>query len=120
MDIYDFDGVVSAGQYTPKVGDIILTGRCYHECDVVYEYLIDNQISGVAVFFNPMHINHRGNHTLGSRTLSGKHKANVIKQLKLNGCEIGKIFEDDPVQAKIIRISCIDVDIVNVKPTVEF
>jgi hypothetical protein len=52
--------------------------------------------------------------------LSGKHKANVIKQLKLNGCEIGKIFEDDPVQAKIIRISCIGVDIVNVKPTVEF
>jgi len=120
VDLYDFDGVVSTGEYAPNIGDVIITGRCYHECDIVYDYLSHHSISGVAVFFNPMHIDYRGNHTLGSRTLSGKHKANVIKQLESNGCELGKMFEDDPIQAKIIRASCPNIEIFPVKPTVEF
>lgn len=38
-----------------------------------------------------------------TRIASGQHKANVIQFLIENGYEIGCHFEDDPVQAAIIR-----------------
>lgn len=102
VNIYDFDGCVSIG-VTPRENDIIITGRCIDEYKEVYNYLESINILGkVLVYFNPILLKDRGNHTVEARIYSGKHKANIINQLISNGVEIDYYFEDDELQADIV------------------
>ena len=120
MNVFDFDGVVSTGNYSPQSNDVIVTGRCFDECEVVYSYLQENNLSGVAVFFNPISISFRGDHTIGARTISGLHKTDVIDKLRKNGCFIDKIYEDDPLQAKLILNSFPNLELILVEKSVEY
>lgn len=108
-NIYDFDGVVSIG-ITPRIGDIIVTGRCIDEYKEVYSYLESIDMLGkVVVYFNPIMLKTRGNHTTEARAYSGKHKANIINSLIQNSVDIGLYFEDDILQAKLV-IELTDLD----------
>ena len=103
INLYDFDGVTSIG-VTPRKGDIIITGRCIDEYKEVYTYLESIGILGdVIVYFNPILLETRGNHTEEARIYSGNHKANIINNLLTNGVDIGYYFEDDLLQADIVK-----------------
>jgi len=103
INVYDFDGVTSIG-VTPRIGDIIVTGRCFDECDVVFNYLKNYGLQDkIPVYFNPIQYATRGQGTDFSRTKSGQHKARIVKSLIENGVSIGYFFEDDPIQAAIIK-----------------
>lgn len=99
---YDFDGVVSIG-VTPRFSDdFIITGRCIDEKEYVFNKLSEMGIT-CSVYFNPMTLAERGNHTVQARTYSGLHKARTISKLKEDGIEIARFFEDDPIQKAIIE-----------------
>lgn len=99
---YDFDGVVSIG-VTPRFSDdVIITGRCIDEKEYVFNKLSEMGIT-CNVYFNPMTLAERGNHTVQARTYSGLHKARTISKLKEDGIEIARFFEDDPIQKAIIE-----------------
>ena len=110
---YDFDGVISIG-ITPRASsDLIITGRCIDEQDEVRAILKERGIK-CKVYFNPMTLAERGNHTVEARTFSGKHKANTINRLKDEGIIVSRFFEDDPIQYQIIQENAPDVQLVNV------
>jgi hypothetical protein len=110
---YDFDGVISIG-ITPRASsDLIITGRCVDEQDEVRAILKERGIK-CKVYFNPMTLAERGNHTVEARTHSGKHKANTINRLKNEGVIVSRFFEDDPIQYQIIQENAPDVQLVNV------
>ena len=98
---YDFDGVVSIGVTPRNEGDVIITGRCEEEAEYVYSVLEERGIKN-KVYFNPMTLEDRGNHTLKSRRYSGKHKAKTIQKLSAKAIHVTRFFEDDRVQAKIV------------------
>ena len=111
---YDFDGVTSIG-VTPRFNtDVIITGRCIDEKDYVYKILEERGIENT-VYFNPMTLAERGDHTLKARRYSGNHKATTISKLKERGVNITRFFEDDPVQIKCIAKDHPDLDIVHIK-----
>ena len=111
---YDFDGVVSIG-ITPRSNkDLIITGRCIDEKHKVLDILKERGIS-CKVYFNPMTLKERGNHTLKARRYSGNHKAKTITKLKESGVNITRFFEDDPVQIKCILREHKDLDIIHIK-----
>lgn len=103
INAFDFDGVVSLG-ITPGKNDIIITGRCYDEAHIIYKELNKRGIKN-AVFFNPISYDVRGDHTASARIYSGEHKARTLKQLQKNCTNVLCFFEDDPLQAKIIKES---------------
>lgn len=110
---YDFDGVISIG-ITPRASsDLIITGRCIDEQDEVRAILKERGIK-CKVYFNPMTLAERGNHTVEARIYSGKHKANTINRLKDEGIIVSRFFEDDPIQYQIIQENAPDVQLVNV------
>ena len=98
---YDFDGVVSIGVTPRHENDVIITGRCEEEAEYVYSVLEERGITN-KVYFNPMTLEDRGNHTLKSRRFSGKHKAKTIQRLAAKAIHVDRFFEDDRVQAKIV------------------
>lgn len=110
---FDFDGVVSLG-ITPTPGDVIITGRCIDETEEVYNVLRSRGCLWTRVFFNPMLLKDRGNHTEEARTYSGKHKANIIQKLKEEKIEVVRFFEDDELQASIIKEAHPEIEIVMV------
>lgn len=93
--VFDFDGVVSLGIY-PKSGDIICTGRPVDQAIVP-------TFPGVPVYYNTCTLQYRGDHDERARTLSGNHKANMIKNLILGEVNIQAIVDDDPLQIDIIK-----------------
>lgn len=102
LNSYDFDGTLTTGDFHPKVGvDIVLTGRCYSEAEYVYDKLKDLEIRGIAVFFNPLSLDIRGNHCEEARVKSAIHKVNVLTTLAANHDVTH--YDDDPIQIKIIR-----------------
>jgi hypothetical protein len=114
INSWDFDGVISIGIY-PGPDDIIITGRCLDEASGVEAWLKERGIKN-KVYFNPMFLVERGNHTIESRIFSGKHKANVLAQLYYtNGKEIQYHFEDDPIQIEIIRNLMPPVEVIEIK-----
>jgi hypothetical protein len=115
MDIfaYDFDGVVSIGVRPRNENDIIITGRCEEEAPIVLQKLKELQIN-CRVYFNPMTLKQRGDHTVKARTYSGLHKASKIAELKKNGIHIVRFFEDDPIQKEIIAEQHTNLDIVHI------
>lgn len=110
---YDFDGVVSIGINPMSKNDVIITGRCYDEQDYVRDILEERGITN-EVYFNPMSLAERGNHTVECRRLSGEHKAKTIKELKGIGIEVYRFFEDDKIQYDIIKENHEKIDIVHV------
>lgn len=110
---YDFDGVVSIG-VTPRFSDdIIITGRCIDEKEYVFEKLKELGVTS-NVYFNPMTLAERGNHTVRARTYSGMHKAKTISKLKEEGIIVQRFFEDDPIQKAIIEEHHPDLSVVHV------
>ena len=111
---YDFDGVISIGVSPRSQCDVIITGRCIDEKEHVYKVLEERGIENT-VYFNPMTLAERGNHTLKARRYSGDHKAKTIAGLKSRGVNIVRFFEDDPVQMKCISKEHPELDIVHIK-----
>lgn len=110
---YDFDGVISIG-ITPRSNrDIIITGRCIDEQEHVKAILKERGIK-CKVYFNPMTLAERGDHTVEARTFSGKHKASTIKRLKDEGINIVRFFEDDPIQLGLIKESHPELPVVHI------
>lgn len=99
---YDFDGVISIGITPSKSNDVIITGRCVDEKEYVLDILKSRGINN-RVCFNPMTLKERGNHTEEARGRSGLHKSNTIRDLKAEGIEVVRFFEDDKIQHNIIR-----------------
>lgn len=110
---FDFDGVVSLG-ITPGENDVIISGRCFDEAPYVNKILRDRGIMN-AVYLNPIAYKYRGDKTKAARTISGEHKADVIAALEYNRVIIDKFFEDDELQASIIKKRHKKVNIVLVK-----
>ena len=110
---YDFDGVVSVGINPSSNRDVIITGRCIDEQEYVRNILDARGITN-EVYFNPMTLAERGNHTVEARTFSGKHKAKTIKELKEIGITVSRFFEDDKIQYDIIKESHNKIDIVHI------
>ena len=110
---YDFDGVVSIGINPMSKNDVIITGRCIDEQEHVRDILESRGITN-EVYFNPMTLAERGNHTVEARTFSGKHKANTIKELKKIGITVSRFFEDDKIQYDIIKENHNKIDIVHI------
>jgi hypothetical protein len=110
---YDFDGVVSIGINPTSNNDVIITGRCIDEQDYIKEILATRGITN-EVYFNPMTLAERGNHTVEARTFSGNHKANTISELKKIGIEVSRFFEDDKIQYDIIKENHNSIDIVHI------
>ena len=110
---YDFDGVVSIGINPTSSQDVIITGRCHDEQDYVRNILKKRGITNI-VYFNPMSLAERGNHTVEARTFSGKHKAQTIKELKEIGITVSRFFEDDKIQYDIIKENHEKIDIVHI------
>lgn len=111
---YDFDGVITCGIKPREISDVIITGRCIDEKEYVSKVLrklgIENE-----VFYNPMFLKDRGNHTYLSRVYSGIHKVETIDKLLKNGIKVTRFFDDDEVQIKIIKESCsFDIEIVHI------
>ena len=101
MNIFDFDGVTSIGLH-PRSTDVIVTGRSFEECEVIYSYMRDNNFS-CPVYFNPISLEKRETGTEKSRLCSASHKSKLILMFLENSAEIDYIFEDDPFQLEIIR-----------------
>lgn len=110
---YDFDGVISIGITPRSENDVIITGRCWDEQDEIKAILKERGIK-CKVYFNPMTLAERGNHTVEARTFSGNHKAFTIENLLDNGVNITRFFEDDPIQYQIIQENCPSIQLVNV------
>jgi hypothetical protein len=110
---YDFDGVISIGITPRSENDVIITGRCIDEQDEIKAILKERGIK-CKVYFNPMTLAERGNHTVEARTFSGKHKALTINNLLNEGINIVRFFEDDPIQYQIIQENHPHLQLVNI------
>jgi hypothetical protein len=94
-----FDGVY------PGDKDIIITGRSFEEAPVTRKMLASKGIAN-KVFFNPLRFEEK------TRESSGEHKARVISDLFQQGVHVNIHFEDDPIQAEIIKKSVPQVHVV--------
>ena len=97
---FDIDGVIWNGEDIPGLipgpNDIIITGRSFEEAEVTDAMLQSRGIYN-KVFYHQVLFKKK------TRELSGKHKANI---LKVYAAEIAFHYEDDPIQADIIRTEC--------------
>lgn len=111
MDIrtFDCDGVVfinkAIGGLRPEPNDVIITGRSYEEIPETVKMLEKRCIYN-QVFYNPLKFEQK------TRESSGVHKAGTIKWLEKQGYNVLCHFEDDEVQAAVIRKECPDVPII--------
>jgi hypothetical protein len=110
---YDFDGVISIGINPMSKEDVIITGRCIDEKNLILNQLRKRKISN-KVYFNPMTLEQRGNHTEQARTYSALHKAKKIEELKSRGLNVVRFFEDDELQKDIIQKNHPDLEIVHI------
>lgn len=102
INSYDFDGTLTTGLFSPVVGvDIVLTGRTFNESEYVHTRLEEMGIGKIAVFFNYLHIDIRGDHSESARRKSALHKVDVLTKLSANHSVTH--FEDDPIQIEVIR-----------------
>ena len=108
MNSYDIDGVIDFGPgllglRPAEPDDVIITGRSYEEEEVTYRMLLSRGIFNT-VYFNPVKIIDK------TRESSGEHKASILNNLRhhLRTSEelIRCHFEDDPIQAEIIKRKC--------------
>lgn len=109
LNTFDCDGVIflneDVGGVHPGPHDLIITGRSFEEVPETREMLQSRGIHN-RVFFNRCKFDEK------TRASSGSHKAETIKRLEKLGYQIMCHFEDDEVQAEIIRKHCPDVTVV--------
>lgn len=92
----DFGGVY------PGPNDVIITGRSYEEKSYTDKMLTSKGINNI-VYYNPLKFSRK------TRESSGYHKAKIISGFNSGAYgnimrdEIVLHFEDDPIQAEIIR-----------------
>tara|TARA_B100000212_G_scaffold341739_1_gene325863 strand:- start:4498 stop:4947 length:450 start_codon:yes stop_codon:yes gene_type:complete len=99
INSFDIDGVIYMGKYGgvfPGPQDIIITGRSKEEEPETSAMLLSKGISN-KVYMNPTAFDNK------SREDSGRHKGRTLFYLEEIGMRFGIHFEDDPVQAEIIR-----------------
>lgn len=112
LNTFDIDGVIyinkEVGGVHPGPNDIIITGRSYEEKPETLEMLRKRKI------FNKVYFNGRSFDDKTRRS-SGVHKACVIKKLQSENIEVMCHFEDDEVQAEVIKIMCPDVNVVMIQ-----
>lgn len=110
INSYDIDGVIYMGPHfsglIPGPRDVIITGRSFEERPETFRFLDSIGIVSNKVFFNPKRFDEKTRHS------SGLHKASVLRKLLNEGIRIGIHFEDDPVQADVIRERVKEVEIV--------
>jgi hypothetical protein len=92
---YDIDGVLTAG-YTPTGDDVVISGRTFAEYD---------DVAKQAAQICPVYI--RGVGDYGDRMQAGRFKAQMILSLGVD-----RFYEDDPLQAAIIRFHAQDCEVV--------
>jgi len=97
---YDIDGVLTAG-YTPKPGDVVISGRTFAEYD---------KTAKQAAQICPVYI--RGSGRFGDDRDAGEFKAIMIQRLGVT-----KFYEDSETQIEIIKRINPDVEIVHVRPS---
>lgn len=111
INTFDIDGVIyinkEVGGIHPGPYDVIITGRSYEEMPETYRMLHGREIFN-RVFFN------RARFDKKTRESSGLHKAKTIKRLQRRGYKIMCHFEDDEIQAAVIRKECPNVTVVMV------
>ncbi|SRR6266550_460147 len=113
MNSYDIDGVIWLGKdcegIYPGPRDVIITGRSWQEAEETVDMLNLRDIHN-EIYFNSTRLLEK------TRRDSGEHKANTIKWFKerLNK-EIRIHFDDDPLQAAIIRERCPWVTVIELK-----
>ena len=95
MNIFDLDGVITIGLMPTKF-DKIVTGRSIEEKPETERYLMKLGLNN-EVFYNPIPYDKK------SRTTSALFKVDLMDWLIKKGYDIKLLFEDDPIQAKIIR-----------------
>jgi hypothetical protein len=109
VNTFDCDGVVfinkEIGGVHPGKNDIIITGRSYEEKPETMRMLRQRRI------FNPVFFNHV-KFDEKSRKQSGEHKAETINLLLKAGFKIGCHFEDDELQAEVIKEQCPGVPVI--------
>jgi len=110
---YDFDGVISIGITPSSPNDYIITGRCIDETEEVLTILKGRGITN-KVFFNPITLAERGNHTVQSRTSGANHKVKTITELKKEGINVVRFFEDDELQMGIIQTAHPEIQTVHI------
>lgn len=102
MNSYDIDGVVYLGEgrkgLLPRFGDVIITGRSFEEYDITVR-----QFKKLGI--DPSNVIHMAPWPIVQKTRekSGLHKAYTLAKLVGSGYNIQIHFEDDPIQAEIIR-----------------
>lgn len=93
---FDFDGVLFNGVGMPALrpgpNDVIITGRSWEESNFVQKYLFDRGIDNT-VFYNNLRMKEK------TRETSGFHKAKILNTIS----EVVIHYDDDPVQAEVIR-----------------
>lgn len=102
MNSYDIDGVIYLGEgrkgLLPREEDVIITGRSIDEYDVTTKQFRGLGIPpSIVIYMAPWPFDQK------SRRKSGLHKAYTLLQLLGQGKDIQIHFEDDPVQADVIR-----------------
>ena len=110
---FDLDGVIFNGPdmpaLMPRIQDIIITGRSFEERGYTDRWLMCNGIIN-QVYYNPLKFSEK------SRETSAQHKVDILKKKP----EVVIHYEDDPVQAKIIREACPEVCVILIdNPLVE-
>lgn len=99
INSFDIDGVIYMGKYGgvfPGPHDIIITGRSKEEEPETSAMLLSKGITN-SVYMNPTPFDSK------SREDSGRHKGRTLFYLEKTGMRFGIHFEDDPIQAEIIR-----------------
>lgn len=109
INTFDIDGVIyinkDVGGIYPGPNDVIITGRSFEEIPETEKMLYNRGIYN-QVFFNCLQFNDK------TRESSGKHKANTIKNLQCHGYKVMCHFEDDEIQAAVIRKECPDINVI--------
>jgi len=99
LNSFDIDGVIFMDKYDgvyPGKEDIIITGRSIEEQSETEAMLKSKGITN-QVFFNQTPFDQK------TRESSGRHKGQTLFYLEEIGYRFGIHYEDDPVQAEIIR-----------------
>jgi hypothetical protein len=109
INSYDIDGCIfinkEVGGIHPGPHDVIISGRSFEEKEETHDMLHKRGILNV-VYLNPQRYEEK------TRITSGEHKARTIKNLFDRGIKVQCHFEDDEIQAAVIRRECPDVHVV--------
>lgn len=111
INTFDIDGVIfinkECGGVHPGPADHIITGRSFQEQNETIVMLQKRGIHNL-VHFNPLPYDSK------TRETSGHHKAAQIAKLKTYGYKVMCHFEDDEIQAEIIKAEHPDVNVIMV------